>query len=155
MKIVDTNTVELTTHKPEATFLQWLPFLGVVSQEQIRADGVEKAVGTGPYRIVSFSKDRVVLRAESGYWGGEAKAKNLVYLQDPKSSERFGDLETGKVNIISTTNKVERDRLVAKGFKLLSLNNGSITFLLPDVKAKTNYVTGNKNPFQASFFKTA
>jgi peptide/nickel transport system substrate-binding protein len=44
-------------------------------------DPVKNAIGTGPYKIKSFSSQGVVLNARTDYWGGKVPVGQLKYLE--------------------------------------------------------------------------
>ena len=44
-------------------------------------DPVKEAIGTGPYKIKSFSSQGVVLNARTDYWGGKVPVGQLKYLE--------------------------------------------------------------------------
>jgi ABC-type transport system substrate-binding protein len=59
-------------------------------------------VGTGPYRLVSKSADRVHLEAWPGYHGGLAATKYLDFVGLGFSDDAVADVESGKVDILQS-----------------------------------------------------
>ncbi len=44
-------------------------------------------IGTGPYRVVEWSKgESVELEANKGYWGGAPKVKTVIFQAIPEAS---------------------------------------------------------------------
>lgn len=65
-----------------------------------KADGdfAGKPVGTGPYTLVSWSKDRQVeLAANPGYWGGKPAFDKIVVKTIPDANARVAALRAGEV----------------------------------------------------------
>jgi peptide/nickel transport system substrate-binding protein len=148
VKIIDDYTLDLKTKEPDATLLSWLVFLGIVSQDQVKRDGLSKAVGTGPYQLLSLTDDEAVLQANDGYWGGKPKVNRLVYknIEDPDEAKKA--LLDGSLDLISDPT-LGNDDLSGKGFQLANLRTGGIVYISFDVNSvKSKYVTAAKNPFK-------
>jgi peptide/nickel transport system substrate-binding protein len=149
VSVVDETTVELKTRKPDPTLLHWMIYLGVLSEDQIKKDGLEKAVGTGPYKIDAFNKKKVVLEANSNYWGGSPKVKKLVYIQYDDNDALAEALEAGEVDIIPLTVESRSQKLKGKGFQVISYRLTDVNYLVYDATSdKTKHVKGGKNPFK-------
>src|SRR3990167_10622702 len=67
VKIVDDQTIELKTKNPDPTLLYWLAYVFILSENQVKKDGLEKAMGTGPYKLVSTNEKEFVLEANGDY----------------------------------------------------------------------------------------
>lgn len=149
VKIIDDYTVELKTKEPDATLLPWLVWMGIVSQDQIKRDGLDKAIGTGPYEFVSLSKREASLEANKDYWGGVPKVKKIVYKMVADPAKAKTALEKGQLDII-TVNSGNTSDLKAKGFQSANFRTGGISyFFLDATSAKSKYITGtDKNPFK-------
>jgi len=148
VSVVNDTTVELKTKEPDPTLLHWLVYVGILSQEQVKQDGVENAAGTGPYRIDSFEKDKVVLAANSNYWAGQPKVKEIAYRQYKDNNALAAALEKGEVDIIPLTNKSSNEKLKEEGFQVKPFRLADLNFLGFDItNNKAKYVEGPKNPF--------
>ena len=146
--VIDDRTVELKTSTPQATLLEWLAYVAILSEAQIKKDGLANSVGTGPYKIVTFTEKEVVLDANLDYWGGAPKVKKLVLQANSDTAARVADVESGKVDLTGSTSEV-RQTYVEKGFQVKKTRGGSITFLIPDLKSeKTKYINTAKNPLK-------
>jgi peptide/nickel transport system substrate-binding protein len=57
-------------------------------------------IGTGPYRLVRWSKDEeILLEAWPQYWRGAAKIKNVVFRPIPDDAVRVAALQNGEVDV--------------------------------------------------------
>ncbi|MEU5907902.1 ABC transporter substrate-binding protein [Micromonospora sp. NPDC047467] len=80
----DASTVVFTLRYAYAPFLQRLalgivPAKAFVGQDVNRAEFNRKPIGTGPYRVTSWTPgDRLVLAANDSYWGGKPANSGVV-----------------------------------------------------------------------------
>ncbi|SDW45300.1 peptide/nickel transport system substrate-binding protein [Albimonas donghaensis] len=66
------------------------------------ADFARAPVGTGPYKVVDFRPDNVlVLAAHEDYWGGEPPIKELRFLVVPEVASRVNGLLSGEYDFIT------------------------------------------------------
>ena len=83
----------------------------------------EKPVGTGPYKMVSYSPEKIVLERFEDYWGEKPAAKRIEYIVYPETSARMTALMTGEVDIIT---QLPPDQIAViekeKDLRVLSLN---------------------------------
>ncbi|MFV0332899.1 MAG: ABC transporter substrate-binding protein [Tropicimonas sp.] len=62
----------------------------------------EKAIGTGPYRFVSWQpKGDLVLERNDGYWGGAPAWEKVVRKEIPDDAARVAALRSGQVALIN------------------------------------------------------
>ncbi|OGY27079.1 MAG: hypothetical protein A2Z42_01755 [Candidatus Woykebacteria bacterium RBG_19FT_COMBO_43_10] len=151
INVIDENTVELKTAQPDPTLLQWLTTLYVVSEEQVKRDGIGKAVGTGPYKLVKHDPEKRIinLEANENYWGGAPKVKKLSYRQYDDEEQIMGAIEKGEADIGVTTNKQAAEKLRAKGFQVITSGLSDVSYLAVDVNNdKSKYVDVKKNPLK-------
>ncbi|HEY4694830.1 MAG TPA: ABC transporter substrate-binding protein [Candidatus Nanoarchaeia archaeon] len=149
VKVIDDYTVELKTKEPDATLLSWIVYVGIVSETQVTKDGLAKAVGTGPYKLVSVGGDpsEAVLEAYSSYWGGTPQVKKLVYRHVSDEDQIKTELEQGKLDL-AFSRITGNESLVSKGFQVSNFRGG-IHFLLLDTESdQSKYVEAGKNPFK-------
>jgi peptide/nickel transport system substrate-binding protein len=103
VKIIDDYTVRIVNATPDLTLEGRLTALG---SEIISRRGFEEAkswldyarapVGTGPYRVASFTPDHeLVLEAHDRYWGGKPPLKQIRFLQVPEVAQRVNGLRAG------------------------------------------------------------
>jgi len=72
----DAATVVIATRSPIGDLPHYLTAAGIT-----RAGREPDGTGTGPYRLVSRSKETVVLRAFDGYWGTRPVVRELRFFQ--------------------------------------------------------------------------
>ncbi len=101
----DPYTVDVVTSKPSAALLTNLSRLFILPRgvrEKMGAEAFgQRAVGTGPYRLVEWVRDqRLVLEANPTYWRGAPNPKRLVFRAIKDPSTRAAELRTGGVDII-------------------------------------------------------
>lgn len=149
VKIINDYTVELTTATPDTTLITYLYFIGMLSQAQVARDGINNAVGTGPYKI-DYIKPRIAqLSAYDNYWGGVPKVKTIKYdvITDPNKA--IASLENGTTDIIFLNDNKNHNDLLNKEFYQSTYNTSGVdylTFDVNDLKSK-KYVNTPNNPF--------
>jgi len=106
VEIVDPYTVKVHTSKP------WPIFVVALTQRQASMyppkayAGKDSAfisknpIGTGPYRLVRWTKDEeILLEAWPQYWRGPAKIKNVVFRPIPDDAVRVAALQNGEIDV--------------------------------------------------------
>jgi peptide/nickel transport system substrate-binding protein len=104
--IVDPYTVRVQTSKP------WPIFPTIMTSRQASMyppkayAGKDSAfisknpIGTGPYKLVRWSKDEeIVLEANDQYWRGAARIKTVVFRPIPDDAVRVAALQNGEVDV--------------------------------------------------------
>ena len=104
--IVDAYTVRVQTSKP------WPIFPTIMTSRQASMyppkayAGKDSAfisknpIGTGPYKLVRWSKDEeIVLDANDQYWRGAPKIKTVVFRPIPDDAVRVAALQNGEVDV--------------------------------------------------------
>jgi hypothetical protein len=105
--IVDDYTVRLVTKEPHPivperlTNFQMVP---VVYSKEVGDTGfAKKPVGTGPYRLESWTKrQQIVLEANTEYWKGPPAVKTVIFRTLPETATQIDELLAGGVDIIRT-----------------------------------------------------
>lgn len=120
VEVVDDYTVILHLKKVNYPFFASLAHSwgSIVSEKAVKEGGENYgtpagvAVGTGPFKFVSWQKgDRYTLERFDGYWGDKAKVKTLVVRSIPEPTARTVGLETGEVDIAYPTPSTEIKRV--------------------------------------------
>jgi peptide/nickel transport system substrate-binding protein len=106
VEIVDPYTVKVHTIKP------WPIFVVALTQPQASmypskayagkdSPYISKnPIGTGPYRLVRWSKDEeILLEAVPNHWRGPARIKNVVFRPIPDDAVRVAALQNGEVDV--------------------------------------------------------
>ncbi|MCS7069115.1 MAG: ABC transporter substrate-binding protein [Meiothermus sp.] len=105
VRVQNPTTVTLVLDKPNALFLNILAnFWALVPPAYIKQVGLDgfaaRPVGTGPFRFVSRSADRIVLEANPSYWErGLPKVQRVVFRVIPDATTRVAAVRTGEIDI--------------------------------------------------------
>ncbi len=110
-------------------------------QEQGDATFNTKPVGTGPYKVISYTKDsEVVLERFDEYWGDKGKTKEITVRFIPEDATRLAEFQTGAIDIMQTVPVAQVGELEAdKNVKVLPVGGPTSWTLRFDVsKAPVN-----------------
>src|SRR5690606_41031181 len=98
-------TVRIKTKAPFSPILAHLahPVAAILNEKAVReagdAYGTRVAVGTGPFRFVTWvSQSHIILARFDDYWGDKAKVAQVVFRAIPEGTVRAIELETGNVD---------------------------------------------------------
>ncbi|HSE02734.1 MAG TPA: ABC transporter substrate-binding protein, partial [Methylomirabilota bacterium] len=104
--VVDAYTVRVQTSKPWPTFTSILAFRQASMYPPKAYAGKDTAfisrnpIGTGPYKLVRWSKDEeIVLEANDQYWRGAPRIKTVVFRPIPDDAVRVAALQNGEVDV--------------------------------------------------------
>lgn len=118
--VVDEYTVQLVTEEPFGAFPASLAHTagGIVNPTYVEKHGsdygkfTETISGTGPYKVVSWDKDKeLIIEAKEDYWGKPGVTKRIIYRPIVENASRVIALETGEVDAISHIPSVDLERL--------------------------------------------
>jgi ABC-type transport system substrate-binding protein len=99
IKVLDDHTLELRLEEPKAFFLQLLAQPGA-SVARLGAGG--QAMGTGPFRLVDFGSERIVLERNPAYWRQEQPLLDRVEFHLLGSRDKaIKALRAGTVDCVS------------------------------------------------------
>lgn len=99
--------VTMTTNFPDPLLAYRLathfaPIVPQAATEALGDTGVQQSpVGAGPYAVVEFTTDRLVLRKHDMYWGGAPGADEVILRFIPEDATRVSALQAGEVDIIT------------------------------------------------------
>ncbi len=101
------DKVRLRTQAPYPVLLPQLANLSIVPQAVIERVGREQftlnPVGSGPFRFVSWARgQRVVLAANTSYWGERATFSRVEFNAVPDAATRVANLRSGRSDLIVT-----------------------------------------------------
>jgi ABC-type transport system substrate-binding protein len=120
VETVDPLTVRLVTKYPFGAFEPTIAHVSAaILNPRVAASAGKRfgttadvTSGTGPYRIVSWKKDReIVLERFDGYWGAKGVTREIVYRPIPEATSRVLALETGDVDAINRVPATDIPRL--------------------------------------------
>lgn len=64
---------------------------------------VQEAIGTGPFKLISWSTERIELERNDNYWGGKPKLERVVGVVIPAPETRAMALEAGEVDVMGAS----------------------------------------------------
>lgn len=134
VNVVDDHTVELVTEQPFGPMLNYLAHGsgGIPSPaaiEQFGADYPANPVGTGPYKLDSFTPGtELTLVPNESFWGDAPKLEKIVFRATPEVSSRVLMLETGEADLGNDLPQEDVDRFAAGGDLQLLQRSGLRTF---------------------------
>jgi len=90
--IISPTEIEVVSLEDFGVILSALAFIKILPKANIdNPDAFNNgALGTGPYKFVSYSGNDVVLVANEDYWGGAPNIKNVTfrYIEDAQAHQR-------------------------------------------------------------------
>lgn len=111
----DDYTVIFTTTMPNAVFLDRLHNRFMISKSAAEKYGDEvdqHAIGTGPYKYVSWARDgNLVMTRNDDYWGPKAAIKEIVLRKVGEDAARLAGLLAGQGDVINNVPVEELARL--------------------------------------------
>lgn len=106
MEAVDPATFRITLSEPFSPFpgLMTMTAAYIVDRKAVERLGPEfggSPVGTGPYRVKHWRRDReLVLEARPDYWAGAPNLSGIVYKIIPEHLTAIAEFETGNLDVI-------------------------------------------------------
>jgi peptide/nickel transport system substrate-binding protein len=143
----DEHTVVVDFSEPFAPFVEALAGAWILP-EHIFGDGQDvathsansKPIGTGPYKLESFSSgDRAVVVANDEYWGGDVEVDQIVFKVMPDANARVLALESGDVDYVYGTyvDKAAYERLQADDHFAFMPGLGGVSTVTMHVNTQT------------------
>ena len=136
VEVVDDYTLQLSTAEPFGPMLFYMAHGsgGIASPaavEEWGKDFVEHPVGTGPYKLESFTPGvEVVLVRNEDYWGDRPALDKITIKQVPEAGARVAMLETGEADIIAEVPPEDVERLKADANMDVIQQTGLRTYFL-------------------------
>jgi peptide/nickel transport system substrate-binding protein len=120
-QVKDKTTLHLDFERFDPSFPRWLGFLAsfVLPKIHFTKVGAEefakKPVGSGPYRVVSFTPgSTLVLEAFDRYWRGAPPIKRAVFKMVTDPTARVAEISSGNADITSEVPVEEFQRLAGQ-----------------------------------------
>jgi peptide/nickel transport system substrate-binding protein len=111
----DDYTVIFTTAMPNAVFLDRLQNRFMISKsaaEKFGDDVDQQAIGTGPYKFVSWQRDgNLVMTRNDDYWASKAAIKEIILKKVGEDAARLAGLLAGQGDIVNNVPVEEIARL--------------------------------------------
>lgn len=166
---VDELTVDVITNAPAATLPLDLTRLFIIPAA-LAADtptsafnAGEAAIGTGPFRLVSFApREEMVLEPFADYWDGASQLERVVFREISNDGARVAALLSDRVDFIDNVPVSDIARVEARGGYELFETTGIFIFkLFVDHREPTPRVTArdgsalDENPFRNRLVREA
>jgi peptide/nickel transport system substrate-binding protein len=112
----------------------------------------EAAIGTGPYKLVSYTPgDRIVLERNPDYWGEAADWDKVTFRPITSDGPRVAALLAGDVDVIEKPALQDLDRIKSEGFEVAQGLSNRVIYLHMDQEGEPSPgITGTdgKNPLK-------
>ena len=120
MEIVDESTVHFITDGPYPVFVERLTALVMQSEKIIKEKGhewmQENPVGTGPYKLVKWTrKQEHLLIRNDDYWGPKPSYKYVRVRIIPETATQIAELISGGVDVIKAVPPDQMDVINKSG----------------------------------------
>lgn len=120
IEVIDALTLRLRTREPSPQFIENIGTIYILSRAasegaaSIDFNDPAVAIGTGPYRFVSWSPgDRLLLARNDDYWGGRGDFESVVLRFIGSEPARVAALRSGSVDLIDLVGPADLPRLRA------------------------------------------
>jgi peptide/nickel transport system substrate-binding protein len=176
MTAPDPLTLIVTTDKPYPLLANELTTIGILSAKANGAGDVtfdrqeckgvgtypktegfnsgEAAIGTGPYKLVRYTKgDRIILERNEAYWGEKPAWPRVVFRPVTSAGPRVAALLSGDVDLIENIPIQDLERIKANpSFKVVQALSNRVVYLhfnyIDDIAPGVADAAGGKNPFR-------
>lgn len=161
---VDDRTIRVTTKTPAPTLMEDVGRVFIVKKSAVEGHSSEDfmnpavAVGTGPYKFVSWTPGEALrLAAYDGYWGDKPEFKDVEVRFISNAAARVAALLSGSVQVIDAVPPSDVPRLEkTDGVHVVSAPSGRVIYLAlsqrsDEAPAGVTDVNGKplgKNPFK-------
>lgn len=138
IEAVDPLTVVFTMCQPDPAFLAKIAFegFGINPMEHIIATGgtgdlLEQPIGTGPYKLDSWSRgDSIVLTANPDYWGEAPLDPTMVIRWATEAPSRLVELQSAQVDVSAFVNAEDYETIEADSdLQLLPSPNPNVFYV--------------------------
>ena len=124
-------TLELVTSKPYPILLNRLAMLGIVPRDS--PDRIVEPVGSGPYRFISRSGNRLQLEAVADHWRREDLVPRVEYVFESDAAARADALISGAADVIDEVAVEDVARLESsEGSSVASFTSLRVSYLHMD-----------------------
>jgi peptide/nickel transport system substrate-binding protein len=125
IEVVDPYTIRFVTASPYPVMPSDMTQVAIISKQYLNASTEEfnsgkAAIGTGPYKVVRYTKsDRLELARNDSWWGGRRSWEKVTLRILPNDATRVAALLAGDVQVIENVPTSDVARL--KGDKRLTI----------------------------------
>jgi len=139
----DDYTVIFKVNKPNSAFMSYLAFgsVAIVNEKAVTEAGDKygmNPVGTGPYKLVSWTKgNQSVIERFDDYHGEKPKIKTITFKVVPEPTNRLVELESGGADLAYDIAVTDVSRIEdSENLKVEKKDASSITFMGFNTKKK-------------------
>ena len=113
VNILSPTSIEVVSPTAFGVILNALAFIKILPKANIdNPDAFKKgAMGSGPYKFVSYAGNVVTLKANTDYWGGAPKIETVVFNYIEDNQARINALLSGQVDILSRCSAEDLSRV--------------------------------------------
>lgn len=113
VEIHSPTDVEVISPEPFGVMLSSLAFIKILPKANIDepSNFGAGALGTGPYRFVSYRGNDVVLEANPDYWGGAPGIETVIFRYIEDAQARINALLSGQVDILTRVSSEDLARV--------------------------------------------
>lgn len=148
VRALSAREVEVRTSRPAAVLLNKLAGIPIVGRAE-PSDLTLRPNGTGPYRLVRFEKDRVVMERRGDRDVPEPQVAGVTFLLGRGAEEAAEDVLSGRSQLaVCSSREAVRKLGGCPGVTNLRRAELFVKYLAFDVRAHpTPFVAGPRNPF--------
>ncbi|SDW70722.1 ABC transporter substrate-binding protein [Roseicitreum antarcticum] len=154
VEAVDDQTLVVTTAEPAPVLISDLATIYIVSRDAGDAESADfdrgtAALGTGPYRMVSYSPgEQLVIARNDDYWGETAAFEEITIRFLDNAATRVASLQAGEVDFIDAVPPNDLQRLSADdGIDVISAPSARMLYMgvdqLEDTTVQIDPAVGN------------
>lgn len=117
--------IEIVSPQPFGVIENAMGFVKILRKADIDSpDNFKKgAMGSGPYKFVSYKNNDVVLAANPDYWGGAPKTASIIFRYIEDHEARMNALLGGQVDIMTRVSSEDMKRVKDNaGFHVLDIS---------------------------------
>lgn len=148
---IDDYTLEITTPAPAPTLLLDLSRVFIIPSEipidtpASAFNSGEAAIGTGPFRMVSFSpREELVLEPFADYWGETSEFSRVTITEINNDSARVAALVSDRVHLIEAVPAGDMPRIEGTGAHTLYRSPSAVLMIMfMDFREQTPRITAN------------
>lgn len=98
------TTATMKFSAPIGTVLASAALLNILPAAKMEAaDFFSKPIGSGPFKVTSYTADsNVTLEANTSYWGGAPGLQSLIFRIIPETTARITSIDTGEIDLTWT-----------------------------------------------------
>ena len=117
VNVLSPTTLEVISPQAFGVVLNALAFIKILPKANIdNPDNCKSgALGSGPYKFVSYSGNDVVLEANPDYWGGAPKIQTVTFRYIEDAQARINALLSGQVDILTRVSTEDLARVEGNG----------------------------------------